>query len=100
MHGCMEGWMDGGMDGYMDGWMNEWMDEWVDNCRFNHVSSYFKAPQCWSSPRGSVVMNPTSIHENAGSIPGLDQWIRILSCHERYCKLTIWLGSCVAVAVV
>ena len=27
-----------------------------------------------SSHCGSAVMNPTSIHENAGSIPGLAQW--------------------------
>ena len=25
---------------------------------------------------GSVVMNPASIHEDAGSIPGLVQWIK------------------------
>ena len=28
-----------------------------------------------SSHCGSVVMNPTSIHEDAGSIPGLVQWV-------------------------
>ena len=27
-----------------------------------------------SSCRGSVVMNPTSIHEDAGLIPGFAQW--------------------------
>ena len=29
-----------------------------------------------SSHHGSVVMNPTSIHEEVGSIPGLAQWVK------------------------
>ena len=29
-----------------------------------------------SSHSGSVVMNPTNIHEVAGSIPGLAQWVK------------------------
>ena len=29
-----------------------------------------------SSHCGSVVMNPTSIHENSGLIPGLAQWVK------------------------
>ena len=29
-----------------------------------------------SSWHGTVEMNPTSIHEDDGSIPGLDQWLR------------------------
>ena len=30
----------------------------------------------WSSCCGSEVMNPTSIHEVVGSIPGLVQWVK------------------------
>ena len=32
-----------------------------------------------SSHRGSAVMNPTSIHEDAGLIPGLAQWVKDLA---------------------
>ena len=32
-----------------------------------------------SSLRGSSVMNPTSIHEEVGSIPGLTQWVKALA---------------------
>ena len=33
----------------------------------------------WNSHCGSVVTNPTSIHEDAGSIPGLAQWVKDLA---------------------
>ena len=32
----------------------------------------------WSSHCGSVLTNPTSILEDAGSIPGLEQWVKDL----------------------
>ena len=37
---------------------------------------WFKNGQRGSSHHGSVVMNPTSVHEDTGLIPGLIQWVR------------------------
>ena len=43
--------------------------------------------------------NLTSIREDAGSILGLDQWLRIGCCCELWCRSQMQLGSPVAVAV-
>ena len=51
----------------------------------------FKKPLLRSSHCGSVEMNPSSIHEDAGSISGL---------HELWCRSQMWLGSHFAVAMV
>ena len=44
--------------------------------------------------------NPTSIHEDAGLIPGLLSGLRIWHCCELWCRLQMRLGSYVAMAVI
>ena len=48
---------------------------------------------------GSAVMNPTSIHQDSGSIPGLTQWLRIRRCRDLWCGSQMRFGSRAAVAV-
>ena len=43
------------------------------------------------------VMNPTSLHEDSGSIPGLARWVCLAMKLWRGSQP--WLGSCIAVAV-
>ena len=42
----------------------------------NKTKTHKKKMKKKSSHRGAVEMNPTGIHEDAGLIPGLAQWVR------------------------
>ena len=71
------------------------------NTRVKTLSAYptLNQKERQREDRGSVVTNPSSIHEDAvqslGSISGL----RIRHCHELGCRSQTWLRSCIAVAV-
>ena len=42
------------------------------------AQQFYMKQHFWSSHRGSVVTNLTSIHEDVGSLPGLTQWVKDL----------------------
>ena len=44
--------------------------------KISHTQKKKKNNATWSSCCGAVEMNPTSIPEDSGAIPGLPQWLK------------------------
>ena len=51
-------------------------EQWGDLRILNQGNDMVRNIFYRSSQYGSVVMNPTSIHEDLCSIPGFDQWVK------------------------
>ena len=58
---------------------------------------FAKVNQTRSSHCGAEEMNPTNMHKDGGSIPGLTQWVGIHHCCDLWCMSQMRLGSRVAV---
>ena len=57
---------------------------------------FFQNHKLQSSRCGSMVINLTSNHEDAGSVPGLAQWVK--DCCELWCRSKTRFGTGVAVS--
>ena len=63
------------------------------------VPPYKKQTVFQSSHYGSVVMNPTSIHEDMSSIPGLVQWVQDLALLWLQYRLQLRIWRCCSCGV-
>ena len=87
------------------------MESQLENCRIIWTvqrvraltQGLFKAQrylesEIWISHDAAGEMNPTSIYEDVGSIPGLAQWVKDLA--RPWCRSQTWFRSCIVVAMV